>query len=1012
MGRGARSFKEHYNGNSYQIKNIRIEMSTSPYVGLFGELGGGTVLENIIMCAEPGKGIIDNQYCPYSGGDGYREPVTGALAGMVWVGGNQESHITIKNCSASGYIVKYSGKIPQNSGFYRYISVGGLVGSLFSGKLENCSAANTIVVDSNDLRGFRQQLGGLVGTAGNANNNSNYSVIENCYSGGEIVPDKNETITPNYLSGGLIGNGAGHDQQQSYQGIETQINNCYTYCNISESKSNANGAVPSFNGFYYIAPNIKTTEKISGGYYLLRDEKDPEDPMENGYSYTEMSDGTLLRALGGNAFETGNTSNKDAGFHAVTTTEGNGANVDGKYSFPNLSALEGKNYPFPAVIQQKDLIFSTADQVKYVYVHYGDWPTNGPYWENGFDTMDIFLDMDQDTNYTGYATKVFYLNPNSLLTSKPDPNDFESSVDSVAKVVAVGDIDSRGYYPVTVQALNKGTTNLTLKDTTASFTLEVTVDIQILSSHEKISLKENANEDITLSAVANAADPQNAKHFETEEDTSWKVESDNGGITTGTLVEVSQKDNTTSKNVWNVLRNGMGKVTLTATFTYNYHGNEFITEKFIEVSQPDTIGLSVENKFYAAYLLDDTSDEITATGVFTEYAVDKPYAGKGDFFLYLDSGVKDFSESGIRIEQVEVNGQPITKDDASSTSEKECFITDDGIYVWLDKQQTSDNLYKYLSGDIYRKIDSGELTPVENVKLKLTLKDGNYSYIFDVIISKVETKKLVEVQYLDENGNVKTAKSILSGKNKLLTREEAIDAGFVAPSGKVLGGWQLLGTNDQYALGGEYQFAQGSTQFQIVWKDFDITFVLNGGQLDSGYNYEEFLPTGEEVTKTGYEFLGWYDNPAFEGDVKTQLPAEDDLNRTFYAKWRTLTTELILNDGSSEKLKETVLSGSTAVTNYEMVNVSHDGYILFGWYTKDETNPGVLVLDTNGKFVLDVPGYTNSTGFVTTQESLQLYALWGKESTKSTKFVPTDKIEQMTHLRDGIQSQMRISILL
>ena len=278
MGRGARSFKEHYNGNSYQIKNIRIEMSTSPYVGLFGELGGGTVLENIIMCAEPGKGIIDNQYCPYSGGDGYREPVTGALAGMVWVGGNQESHITIKNCSASGYIVKYSGKIPQNSGFYRYISVGGLVGSLFSGKLENCSAANTIVVDSNDLRGFRQQLGGLVGTAGNANNNSNYSVIENCYSGGEIVPDKNETITPNYLSGGLIGNGAGHDQQQSYQGIETQINNCYTYCNISESKSNANGAVPSFNGFYYIAPNIKTTEKFSGGYYLLRDEKDPEDP--------------------------------------------------------------------------------------------------------------------------------------------------------------------------------------------------------------------------------------------------------------------------------------------------------------------------------------------------------------------------------------------------------------------------------------------------------------------------------------------------------------------------------------------------------------------------------------------------------------------------------------------------------------------------------------------------------------------------------------------------------------
>lgn len=261
LGRAGRSFKEQYNGNSYQIKNIYIKETTSSYVGLFGELGGGTVLQNIIMSADEGKGIIDSQYQAA----GYREPVVGALAGMVWVGDGQSSNIVIKNCSASGYTVKYTGTI-SNSGFYRYISVGGLVGSLFSGKIENCSAANTVTVEYAGGLTYRQQLGGLIGTAGKTTHNTVSSTVINCYSGGKIVPDLDTTA--GYLCGGLIGNANGREDNQGMAGPEeTKIKNCYTYCNISESKGPQSN-VEEIQGYYYIATNITNQNNVKNTYYL------------------------------------------------------------------------------------------------------------------------------------------------------------------------------------------------------------------------------------------------------------------------------------------------------------------------------------------------------------------------------------------------------------------------------------------------------------------------------------------------------------------------------------------------------------------------------------------------------------------------------------------------------------------------------------------------------------------------------------------------------------------------
>lgn len=69
------------------------------------------------------------------------------------------------------------------------------------------------------------------------------------------------------------------------------------------------------------------------------------------------------------------------------TTEENGAVVNGKYSFPGGdTVLEGKNYPFPTVLTQKDGT---------VNVHYGRWPKLGLYWTVNSGTIDLFQDREE-----------------------------------------------------------------------------------------------------------------------------------------------------------------------------------------------------------------------------------------------------------------------------------------------------------------------------------------------------------------------------------------------------------------------------------------------------------------------------------------------------------------------------------------------------------------------------------------------------------------------------------------
>ena len=98
-----------------------------------------------------------------------------------------------------------------------------------------------------------------------------------------------------------------------------------------------------------------------------------------------------------------------------------------------------------------------------------------------------------------------------------------------------------------------------------------------------------------------------------------------------------------------------------------------------------------------------------------------------------------------------------------------------------------------------------------------------------------------------------------------------------------------------------------------IWREADpadVTWVLNGGNVGTTKLPEEITGSPYTIptpTRTGYVFLGWYDNPNGTGTPLTVLPV--GWKGTVYAKWREAVVTWVLNGG--KVVKE--LTGADAV---------------------------------------------------------------------------------------------------
>ncbi|MBP5370763.1 MAG: InlB B-repeat-containing protein [Bacteroidales bacterium] len=190
----------------------------------------------------------------------------------------------------------------------------------------------------------------------------------------------------------------------------------------------------------------------------------------------------------------------------------------------------------------------------------------------------------------------------------------------------------------------------------------------------------------------------------------------------------------------------------------------------------------------------------------------------------------------------------------------------------------------------------------------------------------------------------------------------------VVKEGCTFAGWY---DNSNYTSAAFIEIPLTETQpktFYAKWiaNNYTITYDLDGGTINSGknttytYGYGVVLPT--DVTKNGYTFKGWYDNPQCEGESILAIPANATGNKTYYANWvvNTYNVTFFTYEGIMDTDIDSYTFGKETVLP---TDVTKSGYDFGGWYTNDSYS-GVAIQSIA----------SNETG------DKMYYAKWNKKS--------------------------------
>lgn len=325
--------------------------------------------------------------------------------------------------------------------------------------------------------------------------------FNNCYTYMEF-PDMAGTITGISLMGSIA------DRAGASTNAKLYINNCY-YLNSSKNSI-------SFDNLpkYYGKGNSRNNS-LSG---LLRTEAARE-KMLNGdlsylrnYGWNRGSNTYSIKGLTGLTYEqmsqrTGAsivTQNNSSGTaqrydsfaaalgnsFAWVTTEENGAEVHGKYSFPGSDeALQGQDFPFPTVLVQ-DNVFGRAR------LHYGWWPSSGLYWSKGLLTLDMITDYDAAGGESAVTL--------DLRFEGTDPGTDLPTLSYTKDGIVTAELqpDGTGHYKVRIVGQAIGSTEIiaTLGDYTARLAVDVTAKLSI--SVDQLSVEQYVGESTTLTLTA------------------------------------------------------------------------------------------------------------------------------------------------------------------------------------------------------------------------------------------------------------------------------------------------------------------------------------------------------------------------------------------------------------------------------------------------------------------------------------------------------------------------------
>lgn len=128
----------------------------------------------------------------------------------------------------------------------------------------------------------------------------------------------------------------------------------------------------------------------------------------------------------------------------------------------------------------------------------------------------------------------------------------------------------------------------------------------------------------------------------------------------------------------------------------------------------------------------------------------------------------------------------------------------------------------------------------------------------------------------------------------------------ITKTGHDFGGWYTNAnfTGDAVTEIGTNEF--GAKEFYAKWTPsvYNITLNTNGGTINDGdvteYTYGTIVALPTDITKTGYDFGGWYTNADFTGDAVTGITTTDTGDKTYYAKWNAIEYTITFMDGETE----------------------------------------------------------------------------------------------------------------
>ena len=259
----------------------------------------------------------------------------------------------------------------------------------------------------------------------------------------------------------------------------------------------------------------------------------------------------------------------------------------------------------------------------------------------------------------------------------------------------------------------------------------------------------------------------------------------------------------------------------------------------------------------------------------------------------------------------------------------------------------------YVDGKIVA-LKSGE------VRIKVTLKNNSKVYATALVTVVNDDSLIVDFNY---------EKTMIKGTTQLLTYELLVEKNrkltFTSSDENVatideLGNIKAItvGTTTIETVVSSLYDEGVSKTYKLVIEVKDLTFAINyvlDGGTNSENNPNEYVPEKlplllEDPTKSGYKFVGWYDNENFTGESITEISAGTMGDVTLYAKWNALDYRISyeLNGGTNAENPDGYDVSDLPVSLHAP---SRTGYIFKGWYM-GENRVLAIPVGTTGNVVV------------------------------------------------------------